>query len=122
MLVVETHPLARRSITQLVDAEPDLEAIGEAGVDDEVVEIARALGPDVIVLGQARLDLVHDLRETSPAGRVVVLGLDDDRAYADRALAAGASEYVLREQADRELAEAIRRAAGRAGQVLPGDL
>jgi two-component system response regulator NreC len=94
----------------------------EAGTSDDALRLVKAHRPGVVVLDlnmpgsmTSSLDALPALAAEAPGTRVVVLTMQDDPQYARQALAAGANAYVLKEGADSELVEAIRRAA--AGEV-----
>lgn len=113
VLVIDRHALVRNAVRQLLDAEPDLQVVGEAETAEHGIELARSLAPDVTVLGQSQPEPIRALHAAAPATRIVVLGLEDDPNYARRAEAAGAAAYVRRELANGELTEAIRKACER---------
>jgi two-component system response regulator NreC len=98
------------------------EVLAEAGTSDDALRLVKAHRPGVVVLDlnmpgsmTSSLDALPALAAEAPGTRVVVLTMQDDPQYARQALAAGANAYVLKEGADSELVEAIRRAA--AGEV-----
>ncbi|MET0828852.1 MAG: response regulator transcription factor [Microbacterium sp.] len=116
VFLVDDHEIVRRGIAQLVDAESDLEVVGEAATVREAMRRIEATRPDVAVL-DVRLpdgngiDLCRDIRSTHPEVFCLILtGYDDDQALRSAVLA-GASGYVLKDVRSRLLVEAIRRAA-----------
>ncbi len=116
VFLVDDHEIVRRGISQLVDAEPDLEVVGEAGTVHEAIRRIAATTPDVAVL-DVRLpdgngiDLCRDIRSRHPEIFCLILtGYDDDQALRSAVLA-GASGYVLKDVRSRALVEAIRHAA-----------
>lgn len=116
VFLVDDHEIVRRGIAQLVDAEPDLEVIGEAATAREAIRRIEATRPDVAVL-DVRLpdgngiDLCREIRSSHPHIYCLILtGYDDDEALR-AAVLAGASGYVLKDVRSRLLVEAIRRAA-----------
>lgn len=119
VLIVDDHPIVRRGLAQVIEAEKDLAVCGEAADPDEALEIAREQQPHVAVvdIGLARgdgLELVRELRTHLPAVKALVLSLHDEAVYAERALRAGARGYIMKEAGGDEVVEAIRR-------VLSGD-
>jgi two-component system response regulator NreC len=112
----------RSGLRFVLDAEADLEVVAEAGTTDEALRKAIAHRPAVLVLDlnmpgsmASSLEALPALAAQAPETRVVILTMQDDPQFARSALAAGAAAYVLKEAADTELVEAIRRAA--AGEV-----
>jgi len=124
VLIVDDHAIVRAGLMLLVDAEDDLEAVGEAGSVREAVFEARALAPDVILMDvmmpeQSGLEALPDLRHEHPDAKFLILSMEDDPRYVREAFAAGASGYVLKEAADNELIGAIREVAGGGRYVHP---
>ena len=115
----DDHAVVRSGLRRILEAEPDLEVVGEAGSADEAVEVARAPGPDVFVMDLGLPDrngiaATADVRATSPDTSVLVLTVHDDVAYLRRAFDAGAAGYLVKEAADVEVVQAVRQvAAGR---------
>jgi two-component system response regulator NreC len=122
IVLADDHAVVRKGLRMVLDAEEGLEVLAEAGTTDDAVRLIRAHRPRVAVLDLnmpgklgSSLDALPLLASDAPDTRVVVLTMQDDPQYARKALAAGANAYVLKEAADAELVEAIRRAA--AGEV-----
>jgi two-component system response regulator NreC len=119
ILVCDDHALLRSGLSRLLDAEEDLEVVGEAANAEEVVERAGAIGPDVVLLdivmpGRSGLEALPELLAAAPEAKVLMLSMQDDPGYVRRAFAAGASGYLVKEAADAELVQAVREvAAGR---------
>jgi two-component system, NarL family, response regulator NreC len=124
ILIVDDHAVVRAGLRLLVDAEDDLEAVGEAGNGRDAVFQARALKPDVILLDivmpdQTGLDVLPTLLHEHPETKVLVLSMQDDPQYVKQAFASGASGYVLKEAADSEVVSAIREVANGGSYVHP---
>lgn len=121
VFLMDDHEIVRRGIAQLVDAEPDLEVVGEAGTVREAARRIDAVRPDVAVLDVRMpdgdgIDLCRDIRSAHPEVSCLILtGYDDDQALR-AAVLAGASGYVLKDVRSTALVAAIRRAA--AGQTI----
>ena len=99
-----------------MSAEDDLEAVGEAGSTDEALAEARSLQPDVIVLDaglckQGETDIIQALAREHPAGKVLVLSVQDEPHDLLEALELGASGYVLKQALETDLVPAIREVA-----------
>jgi DNA-binding NarL/FixJ family response regulator len=124
VLIVDDHAVVRAGLTLLLNAEEDLEAVGEAGNAREAIFQARTLKPDVILMDvvmpeQSGLDVVPQLLHENGEVKVLVLSMQDDPRYVREAFAAGASGYVLKEAADTELVAAIREVASGGRYVHP---
>jgi two-component system, NarL family, response regulator NreC len=124
VLIVDDHAVFRAGLRMLIDAEPDLEAVGEAGNARDAVFQARALKPDVILMDvtmpdQSGLDVVPTLLHERPETKVLVLSMEDDPQYVRQAFSAGASGYILKEAADTEVVAAIRDVAQGGSYVHP---
>jgi two-component system response regulator NreC len=115
----DDHAIVRSGLRRILDAEPDMVVIGEAGAVAEAVELAHRATPDVFVMDVGLPDgsgiaAVATIRAVSAATRVLILTVHDDVAYLRRAFAAGAAGYLVKDAADVELVQAIRQlAAGR---------
>jgi DNA-binding NarL/FixJ family response regulator len=113
ILIVDDHPLVRRGLTALINAEPDLIVCAEAAARrDGLVAIATAR-PDLVItdlsLGLSDgLELVRDIRSRHVRLRVIVLSMHDSPLYVRRAFAAGADGYVAKHEMTETLLEAIR--------------
>ena len=124
VLIVDDHAVFRAGLRLLIDAEADMEAVGEAGNARDAVFQARALKPDVVLMDvvmpdQSGLDVVPTLLHERPETKVLVLSMQDDPQYVRQAFANGASGYILKEAADTEVVAAIREVAGGNNYVHP---
>ncbi|NLT55243.1 MAG: response regulator transcription factor [Actinomycetales bacterium] len=118
-MVVDDHEVVRRGVVDVVDADPALTVVAEAGTVLDAVRRAAAVRPDVAIIDLKLpdgngIELVRRLREELPAVRCVVLtSFDDDEAVA-AALAAGAAAFLLKTVRGTEIADIVRAvAAGR---------
>ncbi|MDQ2676393.1 MAG: response regulator transcription factor [Actinomycetota bacterium] len=116
IILADDHAVVRKGLRLLIDAEPGLEVIAEAGTVPDTVMKARALRVDVLVLdlnmpGGSSLEAIPQIRQETPDTAIVVLTMQNDPAFARKALQAGAAGFVLKEAADDELLEAIRQAS-----------
>lgn len=117
IVVVEDHALVREGTTELLEREPDCTVAGQAGSAEEALELIRELRPDVALVdvelpGMDGIALARAVAAQAPDTRVVVLSAYDDYAYVMGALDAGVSGYLLKTSTARELANAVRTAAG----------
>jgi two-component system response regulator NreC len=124
VLIVDDHAVVRAGLRLLLDAEDDLEVVGEAGSAREAVFEARTANPDVILLDvvmpdQSGLEAIPTLLHEHPETRILVLSMQDDPRYVREAFGAGASGYVLKEAADAEVVAAIREVSGGGRYVHP---
>ena len=116
VVIADDHAVVRRGLKQLLGAEPDVEVLAEAGDIEDARRYVRGHHPQVLVLdlnlpGGSSLKHIPSIRAESPDTQIVVLTMQNEPAYAREALGAGALGYVLKEAAETELVEAVRRAA-----------
>jgi two-component system response regulator NreC len=116
VVIADDHSVVRRGLRQLLESEAGLEVVAEAEDVDGALRYVRGHHPDVLVLdlnmpGRSTLEAIPEIRAVAPSTQIVVLTMQDEPAYAREALGAGVLGYVLKEAADSELVEAIRRAA-----------
>jgi len=117
VVLADDHAVVRSGLRMLLDSDAQFEVVAEAGDVESARRYVRGHRPAVLVLdlnmpGASSLDAIPVLREESPDTQIVVLTMQEEPAFARRALAAGAIGYVLKEAAEDELVEAVRRAAG----------
>jgi two-component system response regulator NreC len=119
IVLADDHAIVRAGIRMLVESVPGWEVVAECGDAESAARRARGHHADVLLLdltmpGRPSLEVLPDIRRTAPETRVLILTMEADPAMARAAFAAGAAAYVLKEAADSELIDAIRRvAAGR---------
>jgi two-component system response regulator NreC len=116
VVLADDHAVVRSGLRLLLDSEPDFEVVAEAGDIDAARRYVRGNHPTVLVLdlnmpGGSSLEAIPKICEESPDTRIVVLTMQEEPVFARHALAAGAIGYVLKEAADDELVEAVRRGA-----------
>ncbi|SOD89921.1 response regulator transcription factor [Streptomyces sp. Ag109_G2-15] len=120
LLIADDHVVVRAGLRALLDGEPDLEVVGEAGSGDEAVGLALVLAPDVVLMdlrfagpdgGPDGVEAVRRLIARAPALPVVMLTSYAGRADVVRALEAGARGYVLKAGPPADLFRAVRSAA-----------
>ncbi len=122
VLLVDDHMVVRIGLKALIDAEPDLAVVGEAGNGVEALAQARALTPDVIVMDISMpeldgLEATRRIRAELPQCCVLILTVHAQERYLFPVLKAGAAGYVLKSTVDTELLDAIRTVA-RGGAFL----
>ena len=116
VFVVDDHPLFRHGLRRVIESEPDMAVCGEASNAAQTLDRLESCAPDVMIVdlclaGRSGLDLVRDLKAVRPQLPVLMLSMYDESLYAERALRAGASGYVMKQQAAEEVSGAIRRIA-----------
>jgi two-component system response regulator NreC len=116
IVLADDHSVVRSGLRMLLDNEPGIEVVAEASNVEDARRYVRGHHPNVLVLdlnmpGGSSLEAIPVIRDESPDTQIVVLTMQQEPAFARQALGAGALGYVLKEAADAELVEAIRRAA-----------
>jgi two-component system, NarL family, response regulator NreC len=114
VVIADDHTVVRKGLRMLIDAEPGLRVVAEAGDLPDAVRLTKAHRPRVLVLdlnmpGGSSLEAIPEIAAGPTA--VVVLTMQDDPSFARRALQSGANGFVLTEAADDELLLAVRLAA-----------
>ncbi|MDT5076836.1 MAG: hypothetical protein QOJ80_1473 [Mycobacterium sp.] len=116
VLLADDHPVVREGLRGMLDAEPDLTVVGEAGSGAEAIAMAESLCPDVVLM-DLRMPDVDGVTATGrilaalPETRIVVVTTYESDADILRAVEAGAAGYLLKDASRAELAEAVRDAA-----------
>jgi DNA-binding NarL/FixJ family response regulator len=117
--LADDHPLMRRGIRAILEAEADFSVVGEAGDGLETLRLVQRLQPEVLVLdlmmpGLSGLEILRIVPQRSPHTRVIVLSMHSSNAFVAAALKHGASGYVLKGCNEENLVAAVREvAAGR---------
>ncbi|MEB3367351.1 response regulator transcription factor [Saccharopolyspora mangrovi] len=125
ILLADDHVLVRRGVRLILDNEPDLTVVAEAGDGAEAIELARSETPDLAILDIAMprltgLQAARQLTRLRPDLRILILTMYDNEQYLFEALKSGASGYVLKSVADRDLVEACRAAMRGEPFLYPG--
>lgn len=116
IVIAEDHQTVREGIKLLIDAQSDLEVIGEAGNGEEAVELVKELLPALLLIDVSMprmngLQATKKLRTLQPDLRILVLTRHTDDGYLRQLIAAGANGYVLKQSAPDQLITAIRTVA-----------
>jgi DNA-binding NarL/FixJ family response regulator len=116
VLLADDHAVVRAGLKALVDAQPDLQVVAEAGDGRSALDRAAETKPDVAVLDFSMPELngaetAAELRQVSPTTRALALSVHEDRSYLKQVLQAGACGYVRKRSAAEELIQAIRTVA-----------
>jgi len=125
ILLADDHALVRRGVRLILDGEPDLTVVAEAGDGAEAIAMARAERPDLAILDIAMprltgLQAARELSRLMPDMRILILTMYDNEQFFFEALKAGASGYVLKSVADLDLVEACRAAVRGEPFLYPG--
>lgn len=113
VLLAEDHMMVREGLRALLEAEGDIEIVGEAETGRRAVELAQRLRPDVVVMDLAMpllngLEATRQIRKRVPGTRVLILSAHSDDAYVDQVQALGAAGYLLKQTSAQILARAVR--------------
>ncbi|MGB7537243.1 MAG: response regulator transcription factor [Anaerolineales bacterium] len=116
VIIVDDHAVVRSGIRGFLEAQPDLQVLGEAASGAEGVKLAAELVPDVVLMDLAMpemdgVEATRRIRDASPRTRVVVLTSFHDDGHIFPAIRAGALSYVLKDISPEELAQTVRLAA-----------
>jgi DNA-binding NarL/FixJ family response regulator len=115
ILVADDHAIVRQGLRLILDGQPDMEVVGEAGDGAEAVALAQKIRPHLVVLDVSMprltgLQAAHQVTKLAPDVRILILSMHDNEQYFFEALRAGASGYVLKSAIDRDLVEGCRAA------------
>ncbi len=113
LLLADDHAVMRTGLRMLLNAQPDMEVVGEAMDGDEALVLARQHRPDIILMDISMpccdgLKAARRVRQEMPDTKVLILTMHEDKGYLYQALRAGAAGYVVKSAADIELITAIR--------------
>jgi len=121
VLLVDDHSLVRRGFRRILEDEPDMAVVGEAGDGTEAVRLAQELKPRVIVMdcalpGESGLSATRKILELMPEVAVLMLSMHSEETWVRQAMAAGARGYILKSAMELELPVAVRKVA--AGETV----
>ena len=125
VILVDDHSLVRKGFRRMLEDDPEIKVVGEAGSGVEAIQLARELKPQVIVMDfampglngvQATMEILKHLPETA----ILILSMYSEDNYVRNALDAGARGYVLKNAMDVELAAAVKDVAAGKQVVGPG--
>ncbi|HVU74489.1 MAG TPA: response regulator transcription factor [Mycobacteriales bacterium] len=124
VLVVDDHALFRRGLQMVLEQEPDIEVVGEAGDGGEAVERAAETTPDIVLMDvrmpkRGGIDATTAIKETVPSAKIIMLTISDEEADLYDAIKAGAMGYLLKEISIEEVASAIRSVHGGQSLISP---
>jgi len=113
VLLVDDHPIVRRGIAEVINAEPDLTVCGEASTMQEAMAAAATMKPGLVIVdvslsGNNGIELMKNLSSRWDSLPILAYSMHDETIYAERALRAGAKGYVSKQSPPETLLEAIR--------------
>jgi len=124
VLVVDDHALFRRSLEMVLDAEPDIEVVGEAGNGAEALARAIETTPDVVLMDVRMprgggIDACTSIKDAVPSAKIIMLTISDEEADLFEAIKAGAMGYLLKEISIDEVAGSVRAVAEGQSLISP---
>lgn len=124
IFLIDDHPIVREGMERMIDRESDMTVCGESDGGDGTLNKLSAAEPDVVVLDlslthSSGFDLIHIIQHQLTNAAIIVLSMHDENQYAERTLRAGASGYIMKQEAPARVLEAIRKVA--AGQIYVSD-
>lgn len=114
VLLADDHPIVRQGLRHLLEMQPEFKVVGEASDGIAAAQMAERCRPDVMVVdlmmpGLNGLEVIRQVRQRSPATRIIVLSMHNNDAYVLQALKRGASGYVLKDSASGEVVQAVKQ-------------
>ena len=124
VLIVDDHDIVRAGIRMLLDAQPDMAVVGEASDGKEAIEMAGSMKPDVVLMdismpGTTGIEATRAIKKADSRIEIVGLTMHAEDRYFFQLLQAGASGYVVKGAAPRELLEAVRAASRGEAYIHP---
>jgi DNA-binding NarL/FixJ family response regulator len=113
VLLADDHMIVRQGLRKLLEAESDIEVVGEAATGRQAVALTQKLRPAVVVMDIAMpllngLEATRQIRRLAPDAKVLVLSAHSDDAYVERVMTLGATGYLIKQTSSHFLSEAIR--------------
>jgi len=124
VLIVDDHAVVRSGLRYVLEAEDDIDVVGEAADARHAVFETRATKPDVVLMdvvmpGKSGIEAIPEVLKDAPDAKILILSMQDDPRYVREAFAAGAAGYILKEAADTDLVAAVREVASGGRYVHP---
>jgi len=124
IVLADDHAVVRKGFRLILNQEPDIEVIAEAGNGSEAIKLALELRPDVLIMDIAMpemtgVEATRRIHENFPDCRILILSMHKDPVYVRESLRAGARGYLLKEPIDEDLLRAVRALAGGDGFLSP---
>lgn len=113
VIIIDDHPLFSRGLAQLIETQNDFKVVGMAKNRNEALELLQKTSPNLTILdlnlGQEDgLELIKDILSFNPQIKILVLSMHNERFYAERALKAGAKGYIMKQEAESQVINAIK--------------
>ncbi len=113
VLLVDSHPVVRQGLRQILEIEKDLAVVGETGNAEEALKLIGKLRPEIMTVdislsGTGGIDLIKACRERYPTLPILVLSIYEESIYAERAIRAGARGYVMKDESPAVIVNALR--------------
>lgn len=113
VIIIDDHPLFSRGLAQLIETQNDFKVAGMAKNRNEALELLQKTSPNLTILdlnlGQEDgLELIKDILSFNPQIKILVLSMHNERFYAERALKAGAKGYIMKQEAESQVINAIK--------------
>lgn len=114
IITVDDHAVVRRGLKQIIEEEPDMKVVGEAGDGRDAVSLIRETACDMVILDislpeMSGIEVLHHLRHEHPDLPVLIMSMHEEEQYALRVLKAGASGYLQKDTIPEEMIKAIRK-------------
>lgn len=121
VVIVDDHPLFRRGVHELLDLEPAIHVVGEAGTREEALDLVRRFEPDLTILdlnmkGSSGVEILSTLKEEDPSRRIVILTVSDSGKDLTACIQAGADGYFLKDMEPEDFLKSIRQTLE--GQII----
>jgi len=113
IFIADDHPIFRQGLLKIMEADPDLEIVGESGDGEEALQLIRSLSPDIAVLdismpGMSGLEIVSEVRKKSLTVEFIILTMFNEEEYFDEAMDYGVKGYLLKENATSDLLSCLK--------------
>lgn len=120
IIVIDDHPVLRQGIAQLIREQEEFQVVGEADDTKKAITLVQQTKPDGIVLdvslkGASGIEAAKDIKAIYPRAKILMLSMHDENIYASRALKAGASGYIMKQESPEKVLAALRK-------VMNGDV
>jgi DNA-binding NarL/FixJ family response regulator len=112
--VIDDHPILRQGIVRLINEQPDFEVVGETDEAKKATSLIQQCKPDGVVLdvslkGSSGIEAAKDIKSVFPKVKILMLSMHDENIYASRALKAGASGYIMKQETPELVLAALRK-------------
>lgn len=116
IFIADDHPIFRQGLLKIMEADPDIEIVGESGDGEEALQLIRSLSPDIAVLdismpGMSGLEIVNEVRKESSKVEFIILTMFNEEEYFDEAMDYGVKGYLLKENATSDLLSCLKSVA-----------